>query len=305
MPVSMSMGEPDGIFGSETSDTVKSFQTERHLKTDGVVGRSTLHELDQCSAYEDLRPMRRAVEEIGAAVENLERVPRQNTFRDTSLVGTLWSRIASMRASLSQYEPTAPAPSPHRWDTITRPRITSLQRKDIIKGGGTLASPNPIAAIALLLMAILALWRPANIGSGGGTNLGRSKRHIGYRHLALPFHLLAPVVTAWELLTFAEAVTRLTAEEVWRQIKFNDGYVRMRDCMNKNPASSPECAEAWRTFEKIRNQLLQKLNEIKSGRPGMYPNLVKSANDLYLGTKDSIGYLKALAAVSKCFNCAG
>jgi peptidoglycan hydrolase-like protein with peptidoglycan-binding domain len=48
MPISTdrSSGLPDGIFGSETARTVRTFQAQRGLVQDGVAGRSTLSRLD-------------------------------------------------------------------------------------------------------------------------------------------------------------------------------------------------------------------------------------------------------------------
>jgi peptidoglycan hydrolase-like protein with peptidoglycan-binding domain len=38
---------PDGIFGSETDRTVRDFQKQQSLVSDGVVGRNTMARLDQ------------------------------------------------------------------------------------------------------------------------------------------------------------------------------------------------------------------------------------------------------------------
>jgi hypothetical protein len=51
MPISTrKTGSPDGIFGRETRDTVKQFQTTHGLKVDGAVGRKTLGKLDELYA---------------------------------------------------------------------------------------------------------------------------------------------------------------------------------------------------------------------------------------------------------------
>lgn len=49
MPIStQKTGEPDGIYGAETSKTVKQFQTDQALKDkDGIVGKDTIEKLDQ------------------------------------------------------------------------------------------------------------------------------------------------------------------------------------------------------------------------------------------------------------------
>jgi len=48
MPISFAKtGNADGIFGNETYKTVLQFQSDNSLKTDGVVGRETLHKLDE------------------------------------------------------------------------------------------------------------------------------------------------------------------------------------------------------------------------------------------------------------------
>jgi peptidoglycan hydrolase-like protein with peptidoglycan-binding domain len=46
MPISMSRGKPDGIYGDETVNTVAKFQTQQALQRDGQAGRDTLHRLD-------------------------------------------------------------------------------------------------------------------------------------------------------------------------------------------------------------------------------------------------------------------
>jgi peptidoglycan hydrolase-like protein with peptidoglycan-binding domain len=40
-------GFPDGIYGKETSSTVRAFQTRERLSTDGIAGPETLGRLDQ------------------------------------------------------------------------------------------------------------------------------------------------------------------------------------------------------------------------------------------------------------------
>ena len=47
MPISTKrIGSPDGIFGAETYNTTKAFQTKFGLPVDGVVGRQTMAKLD-------------------------------------------------------------------------------------------------------------------------------------------------------------------------------------------------------------------------------------------------------------------
>jgi hypothetical protein len=46
MPKSTKSGEPDGIYGQETSTVVKGFQWRQGIVKDGVVGRQTMGELD-------------------------------------------------------------------------------------------------------------------------------------------------------------------------------------------------------------------------------------------------------------------
>jgi peptidoglycan hydrolase-like protein with peptidoglycan-binding domain len=64
MPISMATSDstPDGIFGDETTATVKQFQKEVQLTADGIVGRNTIRALDEHSAFADLRPVRDTVE---------------------------------------------------------------------------------------------------------------------------------------------------------------------------------------------------------------------------------------------------
>lgn len=48
MPISTrKTGFPDGIFGNETKATVTAFQARERLQQDGIVGRDTLHRLDE------------------------------------------------------------------------------------------------------------------------------------------------------------------------------------------------------------------------------------------------------------------
>lgn len=48
MPISTQRyGSPDGIYGAETSATVKKFQQQQNLLADGVAGRNTLARLDE------------------------------------------------------------------------------------------------------------------------------------------------------------------------------------------------------------------------------------------------------------------
>lgn len=48
MPLSTrKTGFPDGIYGKETSATVRAFQTQQKLSTDGIAGPETLGRLDQ------------------------------------------------------------------------------------------------------------------------------------------------------------------------------------------------------------------------------------------------------------------
>jgi len=46
MPISMSRGKPDGIYGDETVNTVTKFQSQQALQRDGQAGHDTLHRLD-------------------------------------------------------------------------------------------------------------------------------------------------------------------------------------------------------------------------------------------------------------------
>ncbi len=48
MPISTNNGRSqcDGIFGAETTKTVRSFQANQGLSADGIAGRDTLHRLD-------------------------------------------------------------------------------------------------------------------------------------------------------------------------------------------------------------------------------------------------------------------
>jgi peptidoglycan hydrolase-like protein with peptidoglycan-binding domain len=47
MPISMTPGKPDSIFGNETLATVKAFQGKNGLVPDGLVGRKTMGRLDE------------------------------------------------------------------------------------------------------------------------------------------------------------------------------------------------------------------------------------------------------------------
>jgi peptidoglycan hydrolase-like protein with peptidoglycan-binding domain len=47
MPRSMRSGKPDGVFGGETTDAVRAFQSDNGLGADGAAGRQTLARLDQ------------------------------------------------------------------------------------------------------------------------------------------------------------------------------------------------------------------------------------------------------------------
>ncbi|MPY86861.1 MAG: hypothetical protein GEU99_02970 [Luteitalea sp.] len=49
MPVSTAKGrgEPDGIFGSETRATIKRFQQQNGLVSDGIAGANTMRRLDE------------------------------------------------------------------------------------------------------------------------------------------------------------------------------------------------------------------------------------------------------------------
>jgi peptidoglycan hydrolase-like protein with peptidoglycan-binding domain len=40
-------GEPDGVFGSEMEEAVRTFQADRQLPVDGAAGRETIGELDR------------------------------------------------------------------------------------------------------------------------------------------------------------------------------------------------------------------------------------------------------------------
>jgi hypothetical protein len=207
-----------------------------------------------------------------------------------------------LKASLLGYQPSASLP----YSRTGRLFMATVSKDPRMGMAGAGVAPHPIAAaIALLLMAILGAWKPMQVGSRGDSRRGGSKKIKGGRGLPMPFDIFTPVVTAWEILTFVESITRLSADEVWRQIKEKDGYERMRNCKDGNPSITPECAEAWREFERIRSQLLQKLNQLKSGKALIYPKLLETANELYQGGKDGIGYLKALAKVMKCFGCKG
>jgi hypothetical protein len=46
MPNSFARGGPDGVFGDETLRTVRKFQSDKHLRPDGMVGPDTLDALD-------------------------------------------------------------------------------------------------------------------------------------------------------------------------------------------------------------------------------------------------------------------
>jgi peptidoglycan hydrolase-like protein with peptidoglycan-binding domain len=46
MPISMAKGKADGIYGNETTKTVKDFQRREGLQQDGIAGRQTLARLD-------------------------------------------------------------------------------------------------------------------------------------------------------------------------------------------------------------------------------------------------------------------
>jgi len=290
---------PDGIFGNETAATVKTFQKELQLDVDGIVGRQTMMALDEVSAFADLRPLRDSVDDIDSAVDNFGRTLNSTGPLGDSDFDELRHKTSSMKATMLLYEPNLHLP-PSRMGQIW---LTNVSPSGGSKWAGAGVGANPLgAAIALLLIAILSMWRPTKVGP----RYGRGKPSKASHPVPVPpAAILIPVVTAWELLSFAEAVTTVTAAEVWRQIKYKDDYDRLRDCKDRNTHHSSECAEAWKTFDKIRNQLLQRLNSIQTGKQSMYPNLVKAANDLYLGGKDGIGYLKALAAVKKCFDCAG
>jgi Putative peptidoglycan binding domain len=47
MPKSLTAGIPDGVFGSETKETIYRFQKDHKLKIDGIVGAHTFAKLDQ------------------------------------------------------------------------------------------------------------------------------------------------------------------------------------------------------------------------------------------------------------------
>jgi hypothetical protein len=292
MPISMAGGVPDGIFGDETAATVKAFQSELHLTVDGIVGRNTMRALDEISAYEDLCPMRIAMEETASAVNKIVRTPNAN--RGASRIPALWSQTTAMQASLAVYQPSSFLP-PTRIGQIWLASDSSNRDREMkMAMGGT--STHPIGVMLQLLF----------IAMFGMAVSQRAQRPIRLRLPKTPkVHTpaLPPVVRSWQqLILLAQSIAILTAEEVWRQIKYNDGYERMRDCKDRNPSVSPECAEAWKEFEKIRNQLLQRLNSLK-GRGQLHPKLVEAANELYQGGKDTIGYLKLLAKVQKCFGC--
>ena len=55
MPISTKHGRirADGIYGSETTATVRKFQTQQGLSADGSAGRDTLHRLDQMQMMKD------------------------------------------------------------------------------------------------------------------------------------------------------------------------------------------------------------------------------------------------------------
>lgn len=56
LPITTRNGDalPDGIFGHETKTAVADFQSRHGLVRDGVVGRNTLHTLDQQFLHEAL-----------------------------------------------------------------------------------------------------------------------------------------------------------------------------------------------------------------------------------------------------------
>jgi hypothetical protein len=303
MPISMATpnATPDGIFGDETAATVKLFQGELKLAVDGIVGRDTLRALDEQSAFEDLRSVRNAVAEIDAAIAEIALTRDSGRLLAPGQVDMLWSRTATMKATLLIYEPGASLPA----SRVPRLWMANLPSGQGMGMSGAGVSANPLgAAIAVLLLAIFAVFRPTKMGPKYHHPKSSKSNHT----VPLPpATILIPVVKAWEILIFAETVTKVTADALWRRIKYDDDYERMRRCKDLNPRVSPKCAEAWKEFEEIRNKLLQRLNQIKSGGQVIYPNLMAGADALYNGGmvagRECIGYLKALAEVQKCFGC--
>jgi peptidoglycan hydrolase-like protein with peptidoglycan-binding domain len=52
MPITTAEGTklPDGIFGTETEQVVRTFQRQNGLSADGIVGRDTMRKLEQLTA---------------------------------------------------------------------------------------------------------------------------------------------------------------------------------------------------------------------------------------------------------------
>lgn len=304
MPISMANGDstPDGIFGDETAATVKTFQKELQLTADGIVGRNTMRALDEQSAFEDLRPVRDTVDQIGVAVDLLARSPDASQLLRPTNVDALWSRTATIKATLMAYEPGASLPT-SRIPRLWMARIPTSQEQGL---SGAAVGANPLSgAIAVLLLAIFSVMRPTQKKWPSHRHSKSSKAtHPGP---GLNPAVLIPVVKAWEFLIFAEVVTKATADAIWRKIKYEDDYERLRRCKDRNPRVSPECAEAWKQFDEIRTKLLQRLYSLSRGGQVAYPSLVDAINTLLNGGTiagvEGIGYIKALLAVQKCFNC--
>jgi hypothetical protein len=213
-----------------------------------------------------------------------------------------------MKATLLVYQPSTYLPASRTGRLCMASYLPNTRRigRSVAKApvAGAVANPYTLA-VALLLLAIFSFMRPTQkkVGTYKHSSPSKGKTAVPIP----PAGILIPVVKAWEFLIFAEAVTRVTADALWRRIKNEDGYERLRQCKDLSPHVSPECAEAWKRFEYIRTQLLQRLNQLRGGGQVIYPKLAEAATVLYNGGayigRDCIGYVKALAEVRKCFKC--
>jgi Putative peptidoglycan binding domain len=85
MPISIQRrGTPDGIYGTETTTTVRKFQQKYGLKVDGIVGKNTMSRLDRLFASRP--PANR--EPLCGTPPNAIRMPKMQMFESVSFEST-------------------------------------------------------------------------------------------------------------------------------------------------------------------------------------------------------------------------
>ena len=255
MPISSATpnGIPDGIFGKETDAVVKSFQSEAGLGVDGIVGPQTLRALDELSAFEDLRPLRSATNNVSAATDRIFLDSEAKKVVGHDQIHTLWSNTTNMKASLLLYEPHSVSPPARLW-------MANLpSRQDDIGMSATGVGVNPAAILLLLLVALFGVMRPMD-NKKKFPGRGHSKSSV--KPTPVPFPpatILIPVVRAWELLILAQKIQEIGAAVAWQLVR--NQVAKVRACEAAHPTRHAACAEAIKEFNRSQNRLLTQLNQ--------------------------------------------